>query len=135
MSDLTPKQELFIQEYLLSGFATRAYKKNYKTDKMTESAIVYEAKRMLGHAAISARINELRADIDKEFQITAVQKKQWLSDVAEDAMAKDEEDSMKDRKAVISVVAELNRMDGHLAPTKTENKNEHTFEDALKQLK
>ncbi len=66
---LTPKQEKFVQEYLLSGNATEAYRKAYATGKMKPTTINRNAKANLDNNKISTRIMQLRAAMAKRAEI------------------------------------------------------------------
>ncbi len=66
---LTPKQERFVQEYLLSGNATEAYKKAYTTGKMKPATINRNAKANLDNNKISTRIRQLRTAMAKRAEI------------------------------------------------------------------
>lgn len=63
---LTPKQEAFCQEYIISMNATKSYQKVYGTE--------YESSRRLGskllsNVDIASRIKELQEEIRKEFKL------------------------------------------------------------------
>ncbi len=66
---LTPKQEKFVQEYLLSGNATEAYRKAYATGKMKPTTINRNAKANLDNNKISTRIRKLREAMAERSQI------------------------------------------------------------------
>lgn len=58
-SDLTPKQESFVQKYIeLNGNATEAYRHAYDTESMNENSIRVEGWRLLQNPAITQRIEK-----------------------------------------------------------------------------
>ncbi len=67
--NLTPKQQKFVQEYIITGNATKAYKLAYDTSCMKPTTINRKAKECLDHGKISARITQLRSAMAKRAQI------------------------------------------------------------------
>lgn len=67
---LTPKQEKFCQDYVLTGNATQAYKLSYSASNMKPESINRAAKALIDNVNISARIKELREKIAEVAQIT-----------------------------------------------------------------
>ncbi len=67
--NLTPKQQKFAQEYLITGNASKAYKLAYDTSHMKPATINRKAKECLDHGKITARIKQLRSAIAKRAQI------------------------------------------------------------------
>jgi len=67
--NLTLKQQKFVQEYLITGSASKAYKLAYNTSNMKPTTINRKAKECLDHGKITARIKQIRsAKISKRFQ-------------------------------------------------------------------
>jgi phage terminase small subunit len=67
---LTPKQEKFVQEYLVSGNATEAYKKAYPVTKNWKStSIGQQGDKSLKNPKISSKIRELRHAMAKRAEI------------------------------------------------------------------
>lgn len=59
MDKLTPKQELFVQG-IISGLSQRqAYRRAYKTEKMTDVAVDVQASKLLKNPKITLRYREL----------------------------------------------------------------------------
>jgi len=67
--NLTPKQQKFAQEYIITGNATKAYKLAYDTSCMKPTTINRKAKECLDHGKISATIAQLRSAMAKRAQI------------------------------------------------------------------
>lgn len=67
---LTPKQEKFCQKYLETGNASEAYRQSYNAEKMKPESINRKAKALIDNGKIAARINELKAKIEKRHAIT-----------------------------------------------------------------
>ena len=63
---LTPKQELFCQEYIRTGNKTEAYKIAYSTKNMKSKTINERATRLSNECKISARIDELRQALEEK---------------------------------------------------------------------
>ena len=68
---LTPKQELFCQEYIQCLNQTTAYMKAYQTDNR-EQARKY-ASRLMSNEDIRKRVDELKAEIVQRYQLTREQ--------------------------------------------------------------
>ncbi len=92
---------------------------------------------------LSRRVEELRNDAKKRMEITIDQKRAWLKLIVERSLqyeqAKDRSgnpvgDFKFDGKTGVSAIAELNKMDGDHAPTKTANTNTVSLTDFLDSL-
>lgn len=57
---LTPKQESFIEEYIATGNASEAYRRSYDASNMKPETINRNAKALLDHSKISARLDAIR---------------------------------------------------------------------------
>ena len=66
---LTLKQEKFCQEYMDTGNATEAYRRVYSTSRMKSTTVNRNAKALLDHSKISARIENLRVKLMRTFDI------------------------------------------------------------------
>lgn len=66
---LTPKQKIFVDEYLVDLNATRAYKVAYPNIKKDETAAV-NGSRMLRNAKVETYLNERMKDREKRTEIT-----------------------------------------------------------------
>lgn len=134
MSNLTPKQEKLCQKFIELGNASEAYRQSYNAENMKPETIHRKVHDLLKQDKIAARVRELQLKIEEKFEITAIQKKKWLQEVVESCIkpmiktveSGDVTDQIQvglvDPKAVISAIAELNKMDGHLAAIKTDSK-------------
>lgn len=81
MSELTAKQELFIQGIVRGLSQRQAYKEAYNTDNMQENTIDKEACLLFNNPKISERYNELLKELQDESIMTAKERMKWLSDV------------------------------------------------------
>jgi len=70
-NDLTIKQEGFCQDYIRTGNATEAYRLNYSYKNMKESSVNRLAKALIDNIKISSRIDSLRKESSKAFNIDA----------------------------------------------------------------
>lgn len=69
---LTPRQERFAQEYVLTGNAAEAYRRAYpRSQKWAESTLYPRASTLLTHSKVSARIHGLQQKLNEKFEITA----------------------------------------------------------------
>lgn len=149
---LTIKQAKFVKEFLLNGNGNEAYRQAYNASKMSAKAISVEVNKLLKNPSIALEIEKDREKLQKEFEVTAEQKRKKLWDIIEGCAkeipvplkgSQDEEGNANlinmpaDPKAAISAIAELNKMDGHLAAIKQDiNANvQMTHEEMLEQLK
>lgn len=76
---LTPKQELFCQEYVFCLIGSAAYKKAYPNVK--DGTARAESSRLLTNPNVQARIKELQDERAKRYNITAdflVEKELWV---------------------------------------------------------
>ena len=71
----SPKQEAFAQHYALTGNASEAYRKAYKTDGWKDSSVYQNASKLLRDAKVSPRVEELQQAAseraEKQFKIDA----------------------------------------------------------------
>lgn len=74
---LTLKQERFCQAYMETGNASEAYRRAYNTETMQDSTVNERACRMVKECKISARLDELKAEVAKKNEIT-------LAEIVED---------------------------------------------------
>ena len=66
VNKLTPKQELFCQEYVRIGNKTEAYKIAYSTKNMKSKTINERATRLSNEYKISTRIDELKKALEEK---------------------------------------------------------------------
>lgn len=67
---LTPKQEGFAQDYVATGNASEAYRRNYSAENFNPNSLAVAACKTLDNANISVRVAELRAQLAKRNSIT-----------------------------------------------------------------
>jgi len=66
---LTIMQEKFCQEYIDTGNATESYRRVYSTSRMKDTTVNRNAKTLLDHSKISARIIELKEKLQRTYDI------------------------------------------------------------------
>lgn len=59
-TNLTPKQEAFVQAYLTTGNASKAYRATYNSESMKVATVNRSAKELLENPKIAARLSTLR---------------------------------------------------------------------------
>lgn len=69
MTKLTPKQKIFVDEYLVDLNATRAYKAAYKNIKKDETAAV-NGNRLLRNAKVKDHIDKRMKDRERRTEVT-----------------------------------------------------------------
>lgn len=79
---LTPKQELFCQEFVKTGNASEAYRVSYNASKMTSKTINEKSSRLLKEYKISTRVQELRAKLEAKHEITQDKVLQELGNIS-----------------------------------------------------
>lgn len=67
---LTPKQEAFVQAYHETGNASEAYRRAYNAERMKEKSIHENASKLLNHAKVAPRLEELQKRAQKRHDIT-----------------------------------------------------------------
>lgn len=67
---LTPKQEKFCQKYLETGNASEAYRQSYSAEEMKPETIANKACLLLQRGDVRARLDELRAKVEKRHALT-----------------------------------------------------------------
>jgi len=108
---LTPKQEAFAQAYIETGNASEAYRQTYNASRMKPETVNRKAKELLDNGKITARVDELKAELAKHNLWTREQSVKALINVIRHP------DKQTD---VIAAVKELNAMHGYNAPDKLE---------------
>ena len=82
MSELTPKQERFIQN-IVSGMSQRqAYKDAYNAENMKDETIDSEASILFNDQKVSKRYQELISKLEDETIMTAIEKRRMLKEMA-----------------------------------------------------
>lgn len=78
---LTPKQETFACKIVEGMTQADAYRAAYSTSKMTDKTIWENASRLMADPKVTARVEELRAQIASVSILTAQERLVWLSDI------------------------------------------------------
>ena len=115
---LTPKQELFCQEYIQCLNQTTAYMNAYQTDNRVQARKY--ASRLMSNEDIRKRVDELKAEIIQRYQLTREQVVDMAMNVY--IMAKQGKPEMK-----------LNR-DGKFVPTGNRDYDYRAMNDAVKNI-
>lgn len=107
-SDLNQRQRRFIDEYILTGCGSQAYRKaGYKDGN--NHCVAVRANQLLTKLDIKAAISQRQQAADSDRLLSLVAKKEMLGEIA---LANQRDDPM----VAIRAIAELNRMEGHYAP-------------------
>jgi len=107
-TNLTPKQEAFVQAYLTTGNASEAYRVAYDAEKMKPSVINVKASELLADGKISVRVSTLRERAVERTLVTVEAITDRLLALAEKAEAKDSESGLNVSRASLMDVAKLN---------------------------
>jgi phage terminase small subunit len=67
---LTPKQEKFAQEYVITGNASEAYRRSYSASNMGANPVEVEACRLLQSPKVALRVKEIQSKIAERHEIT-----------------------------------------------------------------
>lgn len=78
---LTVKQEKFCNNYVETGNASEAYRRSYSCENMKSETINEKASRLLKECKISARIEELRRNLQERSDFTKDEAVEFLSNV------------------------------------------------------
>lgn len=78
---LTPKQEQFVQNMVKGMSQADAYRAAYSCKNMKDKTIYEAASRLMADSNISARLTELRGQLDKETIMSAQKRLEWLTEV------------------------------------------------------
>lgn len=69
---LTVKQELFAQQYVLTGNASEAYRESYpKSKKWKDSAVYAQSSKLLANSKVLVRVEKLRNEVKVKFDVSA----------------------------------------------------------------
>lgn len=110
---LTPKQEKFAQEVSSGKSQADAYRAAFNCEKSKPETIWSKASELMADDKVSARVEELKAQLSEKALWTREDSVRILSEIATDAEA-----SRKDKTGAIKV---LNEMHGYNAPKKIEH--------------
>ena len=107
---LTPKQEKFCQCVADGMTQADAYRASYNASKMSDSSIYCKASELMANGNISARVLEIKAQLEEKALWTREDSVKALKDVIETGRPSD----------VTGAVKVLNDMHGFNAPKKLE---------------
>lgn len=110
---LTPKQEKFAQEVAGGKSQAEAYRAAFNCAKSKPETVIQSASRLMADPNISARVEQLKAQLSEKALWTREDSVRILAEIA-----KDKEASRKDKTGAIKV---LNEMHGFNAPQKVEH--------------
>jgi phage terminase small subunit len=115
-SMLTPKQELFVQSIIKGMSQADAYRTAYATKNMSDKTIHEAASRLMADSKVSARVKELREQVDKETIMSAQKRLEWLTEAIGN-----KDIAVNDKLKAIDI---MNRMQGeYIQKVETEVKN------------
>lgn len=117
-TNLTLKQEAFVQAYLTTGNASEAYRLAGYSQNASPKTINEAASRLLADSKVAARLSTLRERLEKKLLWAREDSVKVLASIA-----KEEPDAP--HPARVSAVKELNAMFGYNAPAKVD----HTSSD------
>lgn len=124
---LTDKQEKFCINIALKGMTQiDAYKDAYDAENMGDDTIYVAASNLISNHKISIRINELREKAASSKIMSAIQRKEWLTDM----VLNDTEANKTDKLKALDI---LNKMTGEYT-TKLEGNIQLSYEDKLKEM-
>lgn len=141
---INEREDTVCRAYLVTGNKTAAYKQGYKTENRSKQVIWNQASNFFKRPRVIEHLDKLRDEGKGGFVIAAEDKKRWLQQVIEAGLKEkvklnDDGDEIAvglvDSKSVISAIAELNKMDGHLAAQQLNVKAEVSQASRVKALK
>ena len=100
---LTPKQEVFVQKIVEGMTQADAYRSAYSTKNMSDKTIHEAASRLMADSKISARVSELREQIDTRAIMTAQERLEWLTGII---------NGEEDINAKLKAIDIMNKMQG-----------------------
>ena len=102
---LTDKQEKFCVNVATGMTLADAYKNSYNTDNMVDNSIYCESSKLMSNPKIIQRVEELRKEIRADKIMSAVQRKEFLTNM----IMNDIEANRTDKLKALDI---LNKMDG-----------------------
>ena len=121
-SMLTPKQEQFVQNIVKGMSQADAYRSAYASKNMKDKTIHEAASRLMNDSKISARLSELRGQLDRETIMSAQERLEWLTEVI---------NGEEDINAKLKAVDIMNKMQGEYVTKVEGNLNVAKLEDVL----
>lgn len=121
MSQTTPTDDeitLLAHEFIMHGDQVKAWRLTFPNSKAALNTQYTRASEAFARRGVQVRIEELRGlskkQSEKEFTMSVAELKKVLAVVMKKGVSEGK------LSAVVSAVAELNKMDGNNAPSKTE---------------
>lgn len=118
---LTAKQEQFAKGIAEGMTQSDAYRAAYDAKKMSDNAVYREASLLMGNPKITQRLQELRDLAAKSTIMTAQQRKERLTELAND----------EDPNVAMRAIDLLNKMDGEYVQKVEGSLNVTKLEDLL----
>ena len=116
-SDLNQRQRRFIDAYIDTGIGAEAYRQAGYNDGGADSVSTCAA-RLLRNAPVAQALVQRQQQIESASLLSLQEKLRVLGEIA---LANQTTDPM----VAIRAIAELNRMEGHYAPTRTQTTTGH----------
>lgn len=79
---LTPKQEMFCQQYVLLGNKSQAYRNSYDAENMANDTINRKAVEMFENGKITARVEQLQEELQERNRMTLDKTINSISEIA-----------------------------------------------------
>lgn len=117
---LTPKQDAFARAYVETGSQAEAYRRAYKSDKLSGNAIRVEACRLMDNPKVSLMVEKLQQRALKRHDITVDSLTEMLMEDRELAH------NVEAPGAAVTAVMGLAKLHGLIVD---KSKNEHTGAD------
>lgn len=138
---LTAKQEQFVQNIIKGMSQADAYRSAYNTKRMSDKTIHENASRLANDSKVTARLNELRAQISTASIMTAQERLEYLTRVVR-GYEKEKEIAVVDGKPIevevpvaiktrIDAIDKMNRMTGEYTQRVEANVS---YENSLKKV-
>lgn len=122
---LTDKQEKFCLNIANGMTQADAYRNSYNNN-MTDKQIWEEASKLMSNPKVNQRVKELREQTNNAFIMSAIQRKEWLTNL----IANDVDANKTDKLKALDI---LNKMTGEYT-TKLEGNIQLSYEDKLKEM-
>lgn len=107
-TNLTPKQEAFVQAYLTTGNASEAYRQSYNASKMKPAVINVKASELLADGKVAVRLSTLRERAVERTMVTVDMLTERLLRLAQKGEDKDTETGLGVSRMSLMDIAKLN---------------------------
>lgn len=121
---LTDKQEKFCLNIVNGMTQADAYRDAYDAENMADDTIYAEASKLMDNHKVATRVQELRDKAASSKIMSAIQRKEWLTNVINGT------DTTSDKMKAMDI---LNKMTGEYT-TKVEANVQMSYEDKLKEM-